>query len=236
MPLNIPMWSGSWRKNSKVAAPPPDPAPYEVPGPEEGSPYIPANYDYSEGILSGTNSLHSYISPTRQEARWRDDGYDATGSRPSGEKPAEDWRGYKQEPWVRSQRDEHVLNGAEGDPLYGQKRQHGALNPYWYRIPDERIQRAPDHFSFIRPFDQGVLGERQLNGMHYSEATIGLTKNPSDSLKGMTAPFKRTSTFRLEPTQWGENTVSQAASVGPAGAVFTSPPSILSYPSSFRLD
>jgi len=222
MPLNFPMWSGSWRKNAKVAAPPPDPDPYEVPGPEEGSPYIPANYDYSDGILSATGE-HQYINPSRQEARWRDHGVTATGSRPSAEAPAEKWQGYKQDNWVRSQRDEHVLNGAEGEPLYGQSRNHPALNPYWYRIPDQRIQRAPDHFSFIRPFDQMVLGERQLNGMHYSEATIGLTKNPSTSLKGMTPIQRRISTFRLEPTEWGENTLSVAARTGPSGAVFTSP-------------
>lgn len=231
MPLNHPMWTGSWRKNSKVAAPPPDPDPYEVPNPEEGSPYIPANYDYSPGIMSP-----NYISPSRQEARWRDHGYEATGSRPSAEKPAADWRGYKQDNWQRSQRDEHVLNGREGDPLVGQSRHHSALNPYWYRIPDERIQRAPDHFSFIRPFDQGVLGERQLNGMHYSEATIGLTKNPSDSLKGMTPAFRRISTFRLEPTEWGENTVSQAARTGPPGAVFTSPSYSFGGGNGYRLD
>lgn len=235
MPLNFPMWSGSLRKNSKVAAPPPDPMPYEVPGPEEGSPYIPANYDYSDGIMSGDNSLHSYISPSRQEARWRDRGYVATGSYPSAEEPAEDWHGYKTESWQRSERDEHLYNGAEGLPLYGQSRFHPALNPYWYRIPDERIQRAPHEFDFERPFDQGVLGERQLNGMHYSKANIGLTDNPSDSLKGMSPAFRRISTFRLEPTEWGENTVSRAASAGPPGAVFTSP-SYSFYPPSFRFD
>lgn len=232
MSWSHPMWTGSLRKNSKVAAPPPDPGPYEVPGPEEGSPYVPANHDYSPGIMSP-----NYISPTRQEARWRDKGYDATGSRPSAEEPAEDWRGYKQDNWVRSQRDEIVLNGAEGEPLGKfQERFHPALNPYWYRIPDERVQRAPDHYSFIRPFDQMVLGERQLNGMHYSEATIGLTKNPSDSLKGMTPTRRRISTFRLEPTEWGENTVSQAARSGPPGAVFTSPTYSFGGGNGYRLD
>ena len=224
------MWTGSLRKNSKVAAPPPDPMPYEVPNPEEGGPYVPANHDYSPGIMSP-----NYISPSRQEARWRDHGLEATGSRPSAEEPAEDWRGYKQDNWVRSQRDEHVLNGAEGEPLYGQSRHHSALNPYWYRIPDERIQRAPDHFSFLRPFDQMVLGERQLNGMHYSAATIGLTENPSESLKGMTPARRRISTFRLDPTEWGENTVSQGARNGPPGAVFTSPNYSFA-PASFRLE
>jgi hypothetical protein len=50
----------------------------------------------------------------------------------------------------------------------------------------------------------------------------------------MSPAKKRISTFRLEPTEWGENTVSQANRVGPASAAYTSP-TAGNYPSSFRL-
>lgn len=224
------MWQWNSKSRARQAAPPPDARPYEVPNPEDGSPYTPANADWSAGVLSP-----NYLAPTTQAARWRDRGKVPSGSRPSAARPAEEWDGYERwGDYGRSEQAEHLNNGREGQRLFGQRRYRAADNPYSNRIPDERIQRAPHEFDFQRPFDQGVLGERNLNGSHYSEATIGLTNNPSTSLKGMSAPKHRISTFRLEPTQWGENTVSQANRTGPASAVYTSPPAT-PYPGSYRL-
>lgn len=222
-------WGTKAKRRAAVAAPPPDPRPYETPNPG-GAPYVAANFDYSDGRLSP-----NYVPPTVQAARWRDKGDTPSGFRPAAAAPPEEWAGYERVgDYGRSIEAEHQINGREGLPLYGQSQHKPALNPYQYRIPDERTQRAPHEYDFERPFDQGVLGERQLNGMHYSAATIGLTTNPSTSLKGMAPVKRRISTFRLEPTEWGENTVSQANRVAPSSATFTSP-APYSYPGTFRL-
>jgi len=216
-------WSSSAKKIKKradVAAPPPDPKPFEAPKPFPNPPvyYVQAIPDYSANANSP-----NYLSPTTQAKAWVDKGAVPTGFRPSPKVPPGEWGGYHQDNYWRSINTEQQVNGREGLPLQQYHRYHSALNPYWYKIPDTRIQRAPHEYDFERPFDQGTLGERQLNGMHYSAATTGLTTSPSMSLKGMQAPLHRTSTFRLEPTQWGENTVLQAARVGPPSAVYNSP-------------
>lgn len=234
MPLNLPMWRGSSivKKNQKAVGPPPDPTPYAVANPEDGAPYIPANYDYSPGVLA--RGKHRFQTISEQQKDWRQKGKDnPKQDRPNPALPAEEWTGYERESFQRSERDEHLNNGREGLPLVGQTRYHPALNPYWYRVPDERPQRAPHEWDFQRPFDQGVLGERTLNGMHYSEAQMA-GDNMDGALKGMTPAYRRMTTFRLEPTQWGENTVAKADSIGPPQASFTSPSSG-SYPSTYRL-
>lgn len=218
------MWQWSSRlakakKRAQVAAPPPDPHPYEVPNPGQPIPYVQAIPDYAQNPGSP-----NYLSPTTQAKRWVDKGDVPTGFRPSARRPPEEWGGYERwGDYGRSEEGEHLVNGREGLPLYGERRYQSALNPYWYRIPDTRVQRAPHEWDFERLYDQGVLGERNLNGSHYSEATIGLTVNPSTSLKGMSPIRRRISTFRLEPTEYGENTVTQAARTGPPSAVYTSP-------------
>jgi hypothetical protein len=218
------MWQWSSRlakakKRAAVAAPPPDPKPYEVPNAGESIPYVYANPDFATGP-----EYPNYKMATTAQKSWVDKGAVPTGWRPSPRKPPEEWAGYERwGDYGRSIEEEHQINGREGLPLQGYSRYQSALNPYWYRIPDTRIQRAPHEYDFERPFDQNTLGERQLNGMHYSEATIGLTTSPSQSLKGMSPAKRRISTFRLEPTEWGENTVSQAARQGPPSAVYTSP-------------
>lgn len=207
------------KRRASVAAPPPDPRPYEVPDPGKPIPYVQAIPDYAQNADSP-----NYISPMGQQLNWVDKGNVPTGDRPSPKAPPQEWHGYERwGDYGRSIEGEHLVNGREGLPLYGQHRYAAALNPYWYRIPDTRPQRAPHEWDFERLFDQGVLGERNLNGSHYSAANIGLTDNPSTSLKGMSPTRRRTSTFRLEPVQYGENTVSQAARIGPPSAVFTSP-------------
>lgn len=230
MAWSLPMWHTKIRERAAVAAaPPPDSRPFEAPNPG-GAPYVPANHDFSDGRLSP-----NYETPMQVSKDRTDKGAVSITSRPSPQRPAEDWSGYEMVgDYGRSQAYEHLNNGREGLPLKFQSQHKPALNPYQTRIPDERTQRAPHEWDFQRPFDQpDVLGERNLNGMHYSAANIGMTHNPSDSLKGMSPAKRRISTFRLEPTQWGENTVSQASRSGPAGSAYTSPQSALS--SSYRL-
>lgn len=206
------------KKRAQVAAPPPDPHPYQVPNPGEVIPYVWANPDFAPGKLSP-----NYIDATDQQKNWRDKGNVPTGFRPSPKAPPGEWGGYERfGDFGRSLEEEHQINGREGLPI-SQSQHKPALNPYQYRIPDTRQPRAPHEYDFERPFDQNTLGERQLNGMHYSEATIGLTNNPSTSLKGMSPIRRRISTFRLEPTEWGENTVTQGVRQGPPNAVYTSP-------------
>lgn len=212
-------WGNKAKRRARVAAPPPDPRPYEVPDPGKPIPYVVAIPDYADN-----RSVPKYQTPEQAQAAWRDKGNRPSGDRPSPRTPPEEWQGYERwGDYGRSIEGEHLVNGEEGLPLQGYRRYQSALNPYWYRIPDTRIQRAPHEWDFQRLFDQGVLGERQLNGSHYSAATIGLTDNPSTSLRGMSPIRRRTSTFRLEPVEYGENTVSQAARIGPPSAVYTSP-------------
>lgn len=218
------MWQWSSRlakakKRAAVAAPPPDPHPFMVPDPGHPIPYVYANPDFATGP-----EYPNYHIATGAQDMWVDKGAKPTGWRPSPKRPPEEWGGYHRDDYQRSMAEEHQINGREGKPLQYYTRYQPALNPYWYKIPDTRVQRQVHEYDFERPFDQqNRLGERQLNGMHYSAATIGLTTSPSMSLKGMSPAFRRTSTFRLEPTQWGENTVSQSVRQGPPSAVYTAP-------------
>ena len=161
------------------------------------------------------------------------------GTYPPAGKPPDEWSGYKQDNWQRSQEQEHVLNGDEGQAFGSgipkQELKHPALNPYWYiNIPD-RIQRAPWGYSFLRKFDQGVLGKRRLSGEHFSQAQTA-TDQQNVALQGMVAPLRRRSTFRMEPIAYGENTTTVVAQSGfsPAPATVESP--VASWGSrSFRL-
>lgn len=148
------------------------------------------------------------------------------GTYPPAGKPPDQWSGYKTWPWQRSQRDEHVLQSDEGSPFGGpertvgsdgtdditiaqapeQHRAHWALNPYWYKNVVRRPQRAPDGYSFVRRFDQQILGARRLNGNHFSQGQT-VSDNNRLALAGQVSPLRRRSTFRLEPTQYASNTV-----------------------------
>lgn len=150
------------------------------------------------------------------------------GTYPPAGEPPDKWNGYKLDNWIRSQDQEHVLDSDEGQ-VFGaeiprQRRMHPALNPYWYiNIPD-RIQRAPDHYSFLRRFDQGVLGKRRLSGDHFSQGQMA-TDNHRTALQGMVPSMRRRSTFRMEPIPYGEDTVTVVDNSGfvPASEIVTSP-------------
>lgn len=155
------------------------------------------------------------------------------GTRPPANKPPDTWSGYKQDNWQESQRQEHVLNGDEGNRFGGpesmvgregtdnivqavvppQRRAHPALNPYWYKNVVLRPQHAPNGYSFVRKFDQGVLGARRLNGNHFSEAQT-VSDNNRLALAGQVAPLRRRSTARLEPVQTASNTIQGTESSG----------------------
>ena len=165
------------------------------------------------------------------------------GTYPPSGKPPSTWIGYEQDNWRRSERDEHVLNGDEGrrfgslqstigphgtdqviqEPIPGQHRQHWALNPYWYKNIVNRPQRTPSEWTFIRKFDQGVLGARRLNGNHFSQAQT-VSDNNRLALAGQVSPLRRRSTFRLEPTQYASNTVQGTEESGE----FTDPTTYMS--------
>lgn len=150
------------------------------------------------------------------------------GTYPPAGEPPDKWNGYKLDNFTRSIDQEHVLDSDEGQAFGSeiprQRRIHPALNPYWYiNIPD-RIQRAPDHYSFLRKFDQGVLGKRRLSGDHYSQGQMA-TDNHRTALQGMVAPLRRRSTFRMEPIPYGEDTVTVVEDTGytPAAQIVKSP-------------
>lgn len=164
------------------------------------------------------------------------------GTYPASTSPPAEWIGYEQDNWQRSKDDEHVLNGDEGrrfgtpqstighNPddvisrrIPGQHRSHWALNPYWYKNVVKRPQRTPSEWSFIRRFDQGVLGARRLNGMHYSQAQT-VSDNNRLALAGQISPLRRRSTFRLEPTQYASNTIQGTEASGE----FTDPTTYMS--------
>lgn len=223
------MWQ--WSRVSKTraermaqqAAPPPDPTAYAVPGPlGRAAPYVPANFDYADNPASP-----NYQAATGGRRRWRTRMVDGE-PRPSGDYPPagfppETYHGYRREDWQASERNEHLVNGAEGDPLFRNRRYAAALNPYFYRIPNSRIQRAPHEWDFRRPFDQqNVLGKRTFTGEHYSAANIGLTANPSSSLKGMSAPKRRRTTYRIEPIEYGDNIPATSNGGGPPADPFPS--------------
>lgn len=223
-------------KDQRAAAPVADPVAFTEPGYRRGGPFsrepLPT---YADTIGSHQdNRTHAYDKITDQQKSLPFGTYPAAGSPPA------DWIGYELEPYERSIKDEHVLNGDEGHAfgpeIPTQRRMQWALNPYWYKNIVQRPQRAPDGYSFTRKFDQGVLGARRLNGNHFSQAQTA-TDNHSTALQGMVAPLRRRSTFRLEPIAYGEDTVTLVDSTGfvPApGTVQT--PIVANYgPRSFRL-
>lgn len=206
-------------KQAMHAAPPPNPSAFTVPGPRgRTGPYVAANFTYADNPQSP-----NYDEATGGREEWRTR-TDITGhigeAMPSGTYPAaghppEDWNGYYTEDWQSSQRNEIVVNADEGLPLIGE-RYHPALNPYWYKIPNSRVQRTPHEYDFTRPFDQqNKLGRRNLTGVHYSAANIGMTANPSESLKGMTSQKRRRTTHRIEPIEYGENMTMSSSGSGP---------------------
>jgi hypothetical protein len=226
MPWDSSTWT--WSRTSKNsneskaqhAAPPPDPSAYVVPSPRgRVGPYVAANFDYADNPESP-----NYAAATGGRKRWRNKKLSQGGETfiaPPSTYPAaghdpDDWHGYTMEDYWSSQRNEHLINGDEGNPPFGYKRFHAALNPYWYRIPDSRIVRTPHEWDFRRPFDQqNKLGRRYLTGEHYSAANIGMTANPSESLKGLTAQKQRRTTYRVEPIEWGEDRPQSGSSTGP---------------------
>lgn len=202
------------KQRAQVAVPPPDPAPFTVPDPGKPIPYVAANPDYANNAFSP-----NYRAITTQQ-KIKDGSF-----YPKAGKPPEDFGGYERwGDYERSLEYEHQINGREGLPLIGSTRYRAADNPYSKVIPNTRVQRQPHEYDFERPFDQqNPLGARNLNGNHFSEANIGLTNNPSTSLKGMSPARRKIPTFRLDPTEYGENTVATAARQGPPSAVYTSP-------------
>lgn len=142
------------------------------------------------------------------------------GTYPASTSPPGEWIGYKQDNLTRSvdpEYGENVINGEEG-PRYGdhwpgQRRMRWAMNPYWKANVVTRPQRTPHEWSFVRPFDRYVLGERRLNGMHYSQAQTA-TDNNRLALAGQVPQRHRRSTFRLEPTQTASNNIQGSESSG----------------------
>jgi hypothetical protein len=228
MPWDSSTWT--WSRSSKSsneskaqhAAPAPDPSPYVVPHPiGRSAPYVAANFDYADNP-EPTNS--NYAAAIGGRKRWKNKKLEqggetfveAPGTYPPAGYDPDDWHGYTMEDYWSSQRNEHLINGDEGNPPFGYHRFHSALNPYWYRIPDSRIVRTPHEWDFRRPFDQqNKLGARRLSGEHYSAANIGLTANPSESLKGLTSQKRRRTTYRVEPIEWGEDRPMSGSGVGP---------------------
>jgi hypothetical protein len=179
------------RKKAEKAAPPPTVGPFVVPSPRGrvGS-YIAANANYADPPVAANPAMQGRFE-------WFDDGtYPASGE------PAFEWSGYRQSNWVESQANEHLINGDEGEFSQEYQRYHSALNPYWRQIPDSRPVRTPHEYDFRRPFDQkNKLGLRNLTGLTYEgSGNLGLTQNPSQSLKGMRPPGRGRTTYRIEPT------------------------------------
>lgn len=178
------------RKKAEKAAPPPSVGPFVVPSPRgRVGGYIPANANYADPPLEANPGMQGRFE-------WFDD-----GTYPAGGEPPQHWEGYYQSNWVESQQNEHLINGDEGETPVNYKRYHSALNPYWFLIPDSRPVRTPHEYDFRRPFDQkNKLGKRYLTGETYQgSGDLGLTHNPSQSLKGMRAPGRGRTTFRIEP-------------------------------------
>lgn len=209
------MWSFKKTKAETVAeqaAPTADPGSrFVVPDYTHGAPYVQANpvYAPNPGVNTGH---HSWQSVTEQQAK------SGFATYPQAGKPPTEWKGYYGESWWRSEREEHA-RGEEGFPN-PQEYRRMALNPYFNRNVVNRPQRTPHEYSFLRRFDQGILGARLLNGNHFSQATIGQS---SDPLKGMTPPMRRRSTYRLEPSQFDVATISDNSGTVPVNMTFTSP-------------
>lgn len=221
------------RKKQEKAVPPSNTSAYTVPNYRRGSPYSKEAVPTYTDRISYQAGEHPYDTITAQQAAL------PFGTRPPADKPASEWSGYEEDNYTRSIKFEHVLNGDEG-PEFGagipkQRRSHMAPNPYNRVNIVNRPQRTPAEWSFVRPFDRYVLGRRTLNGSHYSEAQTA-TDNNRTALQGMVPPLRRRSTFRLEPVQYGENSVSASASSMDLNArgVVTSPVAGFT-PRSFRL-
>lgn len=211
------MWSFKSKKAETLAeqaAPTADPGSrFVVPNYTHGSPYVQSNPVYAENPDSNTGH-HDYQTVTKQQ----DDSGLATY--PPAGKPPSAWKGYYGESWWRSEREEHVINARQGLPE-PQSYQRWVPNPY--RLGPNRVnrpQRTPHEYSFLRKFDQEILGARELNGNHFSQATMGQSSEP---LKGMSINYRRRSTYRLEPTQFDVATIDGNSGSVPVNMTFTSP-------------
>jgi hypothetical protein len=189
---------------------------FTVPNYDVGGPYVVAapNYTSNPGVTD-PHTPHDWQSVGEQFSQFRRYG----GTYPEAGEPPEEWSGYYHESWQRSEKQENVINAAEGFPN-PQRFLQWALNPYWYRNDVNRPQRTPHEYSFVRAFDKGVLGKRQLTGDHGSEATIGMSSAP---LKGMSVPSRRRSTYRIDPIQYSVATVDDSIENPPFSTTFTSP-------------
>lgn len=210
------------------AVPPANPYAFTVPSYLRGSPYSKEAVPTYADNQYQKNGPHDYQSLTWQQKWW------PFGSRPSSDSPPAHWIGYYQDNFARSITDEHVLHADEGLPLY-QRNWIPRLNPYWSANTVNRPQRTVSDYNFLRNPGRNYLGRRDLTGEHYSAANT-VTDQQAVALKGMSVNMHRRSTFRLEPVQYGENTVSVVADSGfsPAQATYVSPTSP-SYTRSFRL-
>ena len=211
-------------RNARKAVPKEDKLAFTVPDYTHGSPYVQANPVYADNPTIKHNHF-PYLNTSQQQARFDRQTYPKAGY------PPQEWSGYTTESYIRSERDEHVLNAREGPPEH-QFYTRWVPNPYRRGpSPVDRIQRTPREYLFLRPFDKGVLGARLLNGSHASLATTGQSSAP---LKGMVAPMRRRSTYRIEPLQYDATTIGQNSGSVPASSAFTSPPA--AFPSrSYRL-
>jgi len=229
------MWS--WRRNqgdkqdsdarkAQEALPEYGTVEYTEPNYRRGAPYSQEAIPTYADSMSRIRGPRPYDLITDQQASL------PFGTYPPAGVPPTKWLGYEQDNWQTSQQQEHVLQGDEGSPFGGpertvgrgtdniviatapgQRRMHPALNPYWYKNVVRRPQRAPDGYSFVRKFDQGVLGARRLNGNHFSQAQT-VSDNNRLALAGQVAPLRRRSTFRLEPTQVASNTIQGTETSG----------------------
>lgn len=199
--------------------------PYVRPHPiGRDAPYVPANFDFADNV-----EYPNYDIAISGRQQWKNDTSDQVqdgkiilppGTYPPAGSPPIEWNGYRMSDWELSELNEHVINADEGLPLFGNKRYHPALNPYWKKIPNTRVQRAPHEYDFRRPYDQ--WSKRNLTGQVYAAGNIGLTSSPSMSLKGMAPQRRRVSTHRVEPIEAGENVYSAGASPSSPTAVYQS--------------
>lgn len=231
-------WSSRRKQEREAEQAAPTNNPYDrfvVPSYERGAPYTAGgvagyadepveSFTSGRGRRSGTEQQQTvsyatkqpYRSASAQQAQYRRRG----GTYPPAGHPPQEWGGYYDESWQRSQRQEHVINADEGFSLFAQLRQWWKLNPYYTPNVVGRPQRAPHEYSFVRPFDRYVLGERNLSGEHSSNATISFSSQP---LKGMTPPLRRRSTYRIDPVQYTAATVDENDPTPAMSATFTSP-------------
>lgn len=220
------MWpfTATVKQKEETAAPEPNPNAFIVPDYQRGAPYVQANYVFADNEdITRRYSKHEFETVTEQH---RESGYTTY---PEAGKPPQTWHGYEDESWQRSQRLEHA-RGEEGFPIHQWDNRVGARNPYYAPNIVHRPQRSPHEYSFMRPYDTEILGARNLNGEHYSLATLGQSSEP---LKGMVAPMHRRSTHRLDPSQL--DVTSIATDDDMPGLTFTSPESPEFTSRSYRL-